>query len=113
MGIERVDAPLASLVVEDTEAESAHLPAGNAQRPQHDVHGGRKILAEAPAGVEQKVIQRPDADRRRRRYERIGKSVRLVQEPGFDRLRLIVGRGRPSGLDDRAGQRRDLGIPGG
>src|SRR5207249_2491284 len=46
MRVQRVHRVLMRLLVEDTRAKPAHLPARDPQRPQHDVHGGGKVLAE-------------------------------------------------------------------
>ena len=77
------------LLVEDTRAKPAHLPARDPQRPQHDVHGGGKVLAEPLLRGEEEEVQRPLAGPGEGRLQRIGKTA-LGQEPGFDRLGLVI-----------------------
>src|SRR3979409_632500 len=44
MRFDGVDEVLPGLIVQDPDAEAAHLPAGNGERPKHDVHRRREVL---------------------------------------------------------------------
>ena len=107
MRFDGVDQMLVRLIVQDPGAEAAHLPARNAEHPEHDVHGRGKVLAEPLLGVEEEVVQLPHPRRCRGGFQRVGESP-LLDEPGFDRLRLVVGGCGPGGAHDRLGELADL-----
>ena len=109
MGFDGVDQVLVRLIVQDPGAEAAHLPARNAEHPEHDVHGRGKVLAEAFLGVEEEVVQLPHPRWCRRGLQGVGESI-FLDEPRFDRLGLVIGGGGPRGANDRLGKLGDLPI---
>src|SRR5260370_28235246 len=74
VGFDRVDEKLPGLIVEHPLAEAAHLPAGNAQHAEHDVHGGREVLAEPLLASEEEVVKRSHPGRRGRGFQGIRES---------------------------------------